>query len=71
VISQVFNEPVAGEPRAGHTTVLEVLQSGIAEQLAALDDASLTGTGQSSADVLGVSGAVVAEKLTGHLLRKS
>jgi tetratricopeptide (TPR) repeat protein len=68
VISQVFNEPVAGQPRAGHTTVLQALQSGIAEQLTVLDDASLTGTGQSSADVLGVSGAVVAQKLTGHLL---
>jgi len=68
VISQVFNEPVAGEPPAGQTTVLEALQSGIAEQLTVLDDASLTGTGQSSADALGVSGAVVAEKLTGHLL---
>ena len=70
VISQVFNEPVPGTPPAGHTTVLEALQLGIAEQLAVLDDASLTGTGQSSADVLGVSGAVVGEKLTGHLLRE-
>ena len=51
-------------------TVLEALQAGIAGQLAVLDDASLTGTGQSSADVLGVAGAVVAEKLTGHLLRE-
>jgi hypothetical protein len=43
---------------------------GIAGQLAVLDDASLTGTGQSSADVLGVPGTVVAAKLTGHLLRE-
>ena len=55
---------------AGSATVLEALQAGIAVQLAVLDDASLTGTGQSSADVLGVAGAVVAEKLTGHLLRE-
>ena len=53
VISQVFSEPGAGAPLAGQATVLEALQAGIAGQLAVLDDASLTGTGQSSADVLG------------------
>jgi tetratricopeptide (TPR) repeat protein len=70
VISEVFGEPVLGAPLAGHATVLEVLRAGIAGQLAVLDDASLTGTGQSSADVLGVPGAVVAAKLTGHLLQE-
>jgi len=35
-----------------------------------LDDASLTNTGQSSADVLGVPGTVVSAKLTSHLLRE-
>ena len=35
-----------------------------------LDDAELTGTGQSSADLLGVPGAVLADKLTGHLVRE-
>ena len=57
-------------PLAGQATVLEALQAGIAGQLAVLDDASLTGTGQSSADVLGVAGTVVAQKLTGYLLRE-
>jgi tetratricopeptide (TPR) repeat protein len=70
VISQVFSEPVPGAPLAGHATVLEALQARIAGQLAALDDPGLTSTGQSSADVLGLSGAVVAAKLTGHLLRE-
>ena len=68
VISQVFSEPVPDAPLAEHRTVLEALQAGIAGQLAVLDDASLTGTGQSSADVLGASGTVLAEKLTGYLL---
>lgn len=68
VISQVFSEPNLAAPLAGHKTVLEALQAGIAGQLAVLDDASLTGTGQSSADVLGAPGTVLAEKLTGHLL---
>ena len=70
VISQVFSEPPTSAPLAGQATVLETLQMGIAGQLAVLDDASLTGTGQSSADLLGVAGSVVAQNLTGHLLRE-
>ena len=35
-----------------------------------LDDAGLTGTGQSSAEVLGVPGTVLADRLTGHLVRE-
>ena len=70
VVSQVFGEPVPGEPLAGHETVLQALQAGIAEQLAVLDDASMTGTGQSSLDLLGVTGTVLAEELTANLLRE-
>ncbi len=70
VISQVFSEPVPGASLAGQETVLEGLQAGIAGQLAALDDASLTGTGQSSADVLELQVTVLTEKLTAHLLRE-
>lgn len=50
VISHVFSDPVPDAPLAGHETVLEALEAGIAEHLAVLDDASLTGTGQSSSD---------------------
>ena len=70
VVSEVFAEPVPAEPLAGQLTLLEALGAGIGAQLAVLDDASLTGTGQSSADVLGVPGDVVATALTGHLLRE-
>ena len=70
VIGQVFSEPVPDAPRAGPVMLLEGLQAGIARQLAVLDDASLTGTGQSSADVLGVPGAVLADGLTWHLVRE-
>ena len=70
VVSQVFGEPVPGEPLAGHETVLQALQAGIAEQLAVLDDATVTGTGQSSLDLLGVTGTVLAEELTASLLRE-
>jgi len=70
VISEVFRGPVPGAPLAGSVTMLEGLQAGIASQLAVLDDADRTGTGQSSAEVLGVSVVVLAEKLTGYLVRE-
>jgi len=68
VISQVFSDPVPDAPLTERQTILEALQAGITAHLAVLDDASLTGTGQSSADVLEIPGTVIADKLTGHLL---
>jgi tetratricopeptide (TPR) repeat protein len=70
VIGEVFREPAPDGPLAGQATLLEALHAGIAEKLAVLDDVSLTGTGQSSADVLGVQGSVVAEKLAGRLVQE-
>jgi tetratricopeptide (TPR) repeat protein len=70
VISQVFETPVAAASLAGSQTVLEGMQAAVASQLAVLDEAGLTGIGKSSADVLGIPGAVLAERLTGHLLRE-
>jgi hypothetical protein len=70
VISEVFRQPVPDVPSTRPATLLERLAAGIARQLAVLDDAGLTGTGQSSADVLGVPGTVLAEKLTDHLIRE-
>jgi tetratricopeptide (TPR) repeat protein len=70
VISEVFRRPVPDARLAGSVTMLEGLQAGIASRLAVLDDADRTGTGQSSAEVLGVSVAVLAEKLAGYLVRE-
>jgi hypothetical protein len=70
VISEVFRDPVPDVRLAGPVMLLEGLQAGIAGQLTVLDDAGLTGTGQSSADVLGVPGTVLADRLTGHLMRE-
>ena len=70
VVSEVFSAPVAGVPARGRATLLEALQTGIATQLASLDDAGLTGTGKSSAEVLGLSAGLLAEKLTGNLIRE-
>jgi hypothetical protein len=58
------------ETPVGNLTMLEALQTGIARQLAPLGDAALTGTDQSSADVLGVSVGMLAETLTGHVVRQ-
>ena len=70
VISEVFRDPAPAAPLAGPVMLLEGLRAGIAGQLAVLDDAGLTGTGQSSADALGVPGSVLADRLTGHLVRE-
>jgi Subtilase family len=70
VISQVFNEPMPRAQVAGQATLLEALQAGVAEQLAPLDDPSLTGTGSSSAEVLGIPATELAEKLNDHLLQQ-
>lgn len=70
VVSEVFRDPAPNEAFARQATVLEGLQAGIAETLAVLDDAALTGTGQSSAELLGVSGGVLAEALARHLVRE-
>ena len=70
VVDQVFTAPVPGVPLAGDVTMLEELSAGIAGQLAVLDDASLTGKGQSSAAVEGLTAAAMAETLTGQLIRE-
>jgi Tetratricopeptide repeat len=70
VVSEVFREPSVGAALAGQATLLEAMQAEIAERLAVLDDAAVTGTGQSSAEVLGVSGGVLAQTLAGHLVRE-
>jgi hypothetical protein len=68
VVNQVFSTPVPAATSAGQETLLEAIQAGVAGQLAVLGDASLTGTGRSSADLLGVSAGELAQKLTGHLV---
>lgn len=70
VVTHVFSEPVPGLPLTGHATALEELQRRIAAQLAVLDDAGRTGTGQSSAEVLGISVPILTQMLTGYLTRE-
>jgi hypothetical protein len=67
-IAEVFGVRVPAGSLARGETTLELLRAGVARQLAVLDDQELTGTGQSSADVLGVRAGVLAEKLADHLV---
>lgn len=70
IIGQVFGRPVPDASLTFHPTLLGAIEAGIAVQLAPLGDAELTGTGRSSADLLGVSVAELSEQLTRHLLRE-
>ena len=67
VISEVFRDPAPGAPLTGPVMLLAGLRAGIAGQLTVLDDAGLTGTGRSLADVLGVPGTSwrTADRLPG------
>jgi len=57
-------------PLTGQVTLMEALHASIAVQLAMVDDTDLTGVGRSAAAVPGVSGAVVADRLTSYLVRE-
>jgi hypothetical protein len=70
VINEVFRTPVSDALLARPTTMLRAIEAGITNQLAVLDDASLTGTGVSSADVLGIPAGELADKLTDHLVQQ-
>jgi hypothetical protein len=68
-VGEVFRHP----PKvalAGQATLLEALQAGIAQTLALLEDPDVSGTGQSSMELLGVPGGALAETLAGHLVRE-
>jgi Tetratricopeptide repeat len=69
MVGEVFRGP-PGVALAGQATLLEALQAGIAARLTVLDDPDITGTGQSSMELLGVPGGVLAETLAGHLMRE-
>ena len=69
VINEVFRAPEA-DTLIMHETVLEGLRAGVTTRLAVLADASLTGVGQSSAEVLGIDVGVLERRLGGHLLRE-
>jgi tetratricopeptide (TPR) repeat protein len=70
VIDQVFGEPLHRASVARDATLLEEIQAEVWAQLAPLDDANLTGVGQSSAQLLGIPAVVLAEHLASRLLQE-
>jgi tetratricopeptide (TPR) repeat protein len=70
MIGPLFKTPVPGAPLGEQATVLEALQAGIGGQLALLDDPGLTATVGSLTGMGEVPATVVAQKLTGHLVRE-
>jgi tetratricopeptide (TPR) repeat protein len=68
VIDQVFSTSMPALSDTAPSTLLETLQTGVTGQLAVLDDAGLTGTGQSSARLLEIPADVLAQVLTAHLI---
>lgn len=70
VVKSAFREPLQDAPSARSVMMLELLQTGIAGHLTALDDVGRAAAIHSPTGVLGVSGAVLAEKLTGHLVQQ-
>ena len=68
MVGQVFTQ-VPGAPPDGQATLLEALQEGIAGQLTR-HDPGLTVTVKSLTGMGDVSATVVAQKLTGHLVRE-
>ena len=69
VINELFGESVPSI-QSEQRTILESIQAGISYTLAPLEDSGLTGTGQSSADILGIQGEELAEKLANYLTRE-
>jgi hypothetical protein len=65
VLDQVFRVRLPAAPLEEHSTILQALEAGITAQLAMLGDASLTGTGESSAQALGLP----VERITQTLVR--
>jgi tetratricopeptide (TPR) repeat protein len=68
VVSEVFSVTAPDRPPGAQATMLAALRIGVTGQVAVLGDAGLTGTDLSSAEVLGLSVTVLAEKLTGYLV---
>ena len=71
VIDHVFQEaPTPAESLAAQATLLQGLQARVTARLAVLGEVNLTGTEQSSAQLLGVEVPAVTEALTRQLVRE-
>lgn len=69
VISEVFEVPAAVE-LTGQLTMLEALRAGVAAQVAVLGCASMTGRGESWAEIADVDVQALAQQLSDNLVRE-
>jgi hypothetical protein len=67
VIDELFKVPTRDDVHDADASASQALVTSISAQFAVLDDACMTGVGQSAADSLEVSTAELTEKLYGHL----
>jgi NACHT domain len=70
VVNEVFTGPAVPTSLDGGSTILEVLQAGIAQKLAVLADVDRTGVGESWAQIVGLPPEALTEKLTGHVVQE-
>jgi hypothetical protein len=68
VINEVFRRHVLAPVVVQCHTMLQTLHDGVGNQLAVLDDTTITGAGVSSADVLGVPAPEIADRLAANLI---
>ena len=68
-IGKAFKKPMPSA-LAEHTTLLQALQAGVADKLAAVDDSARTGAEPSLAQLAGVPASVLADKLAGNLVQQ-
>ena len=69
-VGKVFRDPAPDAAVVRQATLLEALQAGIAGKLALLDVPDIAGAKQSSAQLPGVPGGMLAETLAGNLVRE-
>jgi hypothetical protein len=70
VLDQVFRPPMQTAPLEGQPTILQALEAGIAARLAVLGDAELTGTGESSAQALGLAVEQIEQALVRNVIQE-
>lgn len=70
VLDQVFRASPPVAPLEKQPTILHALERGIAAQLTVLGDATLTGTGESSAETLGLSVERITETLIRNIIKE-
>jgi hypothetical protein len=70
VLDEVFRARITADSLEEQPTILQALETGIAAQLAVLGDAGLTGTGESSAQALGLPVELITQNLVRNVVQE-